>query len=122
MKTFLEFISESELPFLDEVFIVGEDGRNYERLDEGKWISGRFPSNIRLDQPTHGAGQPHGHVHGRKGEELVIVNLDGTGSHGTKGRLHDKDANALRSRGFSIRQDNVVEWMFPETRLKLLFG
>jgi hypothetical protein len=122
MKTFLEFINEPKLPFLDEVFIVGEDGRHYERLDEGKWISGRFPSNIRLDHPTHGAGQLHGHVHGRKGEELVIVNVDGTGSHGTKGKLHDLDAEALRSRGFSIRPDKIVEWIVLDVRAKLLLG
>jgi hypothetical protein len=122
MKTFREFINEAELPFLDEIFIVGGDGTTYERLDEGKWISGRFPSNIRLDHPTHGAGQLHGHIHGRKGEELVIVNVDGTGSHGTKGKLHDTDAKALRSRGFAIRPDNVVEWTFLGTRAELLLG
>ena len=39
------------------------------------------------------------------------MNIDGTGSHGTKGKLHKRDATALRARGFKIRDDNMVEWI-----------
>jgi hypothetical protein len=49
-------------------------------------------------------------VYGRKGKEIVVVNVDGTRSHGTKGRLHKKDAEALRGRGFNINKDGIVEW------------
>ena len=63
------------------------------------------------------------HVHGRKGNGLGVVNVDGTGSHGTKMRLHPKDANALRARGVNIRADNIIEWLVLSGRnAKLLLG
>jgi hypothetical protein len=99
--------------FLDEVFIT-VDGLAVEVLQEGrKWVSGRFPSNIGIDQPTHlaGAGQQHAHVLGRRGDELGVVNFDGSASHGSKFKLHDDDADELRRRGFKIRPDNLVEWV-----------
>ncbi|CAM2158195.1 conserved protein of unknown function (plasmid) [Pararobbsia alpina] len=97
---------------LEEVFLLPHN-QVLETLREGKWITGRFAGNIRLDQPTHlhGDGQPHAHVLGRKGNELGVVNLDGTASHGSKFKLHDKDAAALRARGFNVSPDNLVEWM-----------
>ena len=101
-------------------------GGTYQRLDEGKWIDGRFPRSIRLDQPTHtkGVGKLHGHVYGRKGNELVVVNVDGTGSHGSQGRLHPDDAEALKAQGFKIRADRIVEWwVLPNPEgLELLLG
>ncbi len=117
--------ADSELPIVRVVLTDQGDG-TFQRLDEGKWIDGRFPQNIRLDQPTHmqGAGQMHGHVYGRKGQELVIVNLDGTGSHGSKGKLHPDDAASLKARGFTIRDDFVVEcWLVANPNgLQLLLG
>lgn len=107
---------------LDEVFIVQGD-RDYELLREGKWVPGRFPTSLRIDQPTHGVGQPHAHVHGRKGDQLGVVNFDGTASHGTKMRLHPKDAAALRARGFNIPADNLVEWLLLQGQsAQLLLG
>jgi hypothetical protein len=107
----LELMEQLEGPTLDEV-ILTEDGSTFELLKEGNIIRrGRFGRNIRIDQPNHGVGQAHAHVIGRKGKETVVVNIDGTGSHGTKGRLHPKDADALRARGFNIRPDNIVEWL-----------
>jgi hypothetical protein len=97
-------------PVLHDV-LVSEDGSDFGLLREGKWIAGRFERNIRIDQPTHGVGQTHAHVLGRKGNELGIVNIDGTGSHGTRCRLSDGDAKALRARGFNIPDDNIVEWV-----------
>jgi hypothetical protein len=98
-------------PTIRIVLIDLRDG-TCRRLDEGKWINGRFPKGIRLDQPTHvqGVGQPHGHVYGRKEKELVVVNLNGTSSHGSKGKLHPDDADALKAQGFTIRPDRIVEW------------
>lgn len=112
MKTFKEFLSDKkaadELPVLDAVYIV----KDQVELCEGRnWISGRFDNNIGIDQPSHGVGQTHGHVYGRTGKQLVVVNYDGTASHGTKGRLHVDDAAALRARGFEIKDDNIVEWI-----------
>ena len=106
-RTFIEFLNP---PVLDEV-LVTEDGEIFHVLREGKWISGRFDRNIRIDQPTHGAGQTHAHVLGRKGEEVGVVNVDGTGSHGSRCKLHDEDADTLRAQGFNIRDDNIVEWV-----------
>jgi hypothetical protein len=116
---------ENRTPTIRVLLADHGDG-TYQRLDEGKWIDGRFPKGIRLDQPTHarGVGFVHGHVYGRKGQELVVVNFDGSGSHGSKGRLHPDDAEALRAHGFKIRNDRIVEWWLapnPEG-LQLILG
>ncbi len=102
---------------------LSDDG-GYDRLDEGKWVTGRFDRSIRVDQPTHlRGGDPHAHVYGRKGHEIVVVKLDGSASHGSKGTLHKDDADVLRANGFKIRADNIVEWWAVEsTALKILFG
>ena len=125
LKPFRQVLREMEewesLPVLDEVYIT-EDGINYQYLSEGrKWVDGRFKNNIGIDLPSSGAGQKHAHVYGRKGNEVVIVNVDGTGSHGTKGKLPEKDAQALELRGFAIRKDRVVEWTDVGT-VELLLG
>lgn len=115
---------EGGIPIIEDV-IVTHDGSTFRRLDEGKWVSGRFERNIRIDQPTHmaGDGQVHAHILGRKGDQLVVVNIDGTGSHGTKGILHPKDADALRGHHFDIRDDRIVEWwILPDAGLELLLG
>ncbi len=112
------------IPVIDRITIVDGD-MNFERIDEGRIISGRFPDNIRIDQPTHlqGNGQAHAHVYGRKGHELVAVNFDGSSSHGSKGRLHRADADALRGQGFKIRQDRIVEWwVVPGDGPQILLG
>src|SRR3569833_1230540 len=101
---FKEFVG---LEAIDEVFVVRTDGGTVEVLREGKWLKGRFDRNLRIDHPTHGAGQTHAHVLGRKGQQIGVVNLDGTGSHGTKMRLHPKDAEALRTQGFTIPNSNI---------------
>jgi hypothetical protein len=121
MKSFKQYVGDSKLPVLDLVMVAHTDGRV--ELYEGRnWIAGRFDKNIGIDQPTHGRGQQHAHVFGRKGGEIVVVNLDGTGSHGTKGRLHDDDAAALRARGFKVRDDNIIEWTVLSGGVQLLFG
>jgi hypothetical protein len=106
-------------PVLDQV-LVTEDGNAFELLREGKWVSGRFDGNIRLDHATHGAGQTHAHVMGRKGNEIGVVNVDGTASHGTRCKLSDEDADALRARGFKIRDDNIVEWVLIDGEQPML--
>ena len=106
----MRFKEFANLPVLDETFIT-KDGENVEFLKEGKWVSGRFENNIRIDQPTHGVGQTHAHVLCRKGNEIGVVNIDGSASHGTKCRLSNADADALRARGFQIKPGNIVEWV-----------
>jgi hypothetical protein len=115
---FKEFV---DLPVLKEVYIT-DDGESCKVLREGKWVSGRFNRNIRMDQPTHGVGQMHAHIYGRKGDEIGVVNFDGSASHGTKCRLSDADADALRASGFNIRSGNIVEWVLFEGQFALLFG
>ena len=114
---FKEFVS---LPLLDGV-MISLDQSSFERLDEGKSVRGRFDSNIRIDQPTHGAGQRHAHVYGRKGNEIGVVNFDGSASHGTKCRLSDDDAAAV-ARGFTIKAGNIVEWVVLGNQPQLLLG
>ena len=108
---------------LDEVAIAPDEA-NYEILREGKWVRGSFPTSIRIDQPTSGAGQTHAHVFGRRGNELGVVNLDGTASHGTKMVLSQQDAAALTARGFKVPDDRVVEWIVidMENLREMLFG
>lgn len=106
---------------LDEI-LKTPDGSTVERLEEGKWIRGRFDKNIRIDQPTYGAGQSHAHILGRKGNELGVVNLDGSASHGTKMTLSVKDADALIAAGFTIRADRIVEWIILGEWPEILFG
>lgn len=115
---FKEFVS---LPLLDGV-LISSDQLLFERLDEGKWVKGRFDSNIRIDQPAHGKGQIHAHVYGRKGNEIGVVNFDGSASHGTKCRLSDDDAAALCARGFTIKAGNIVEWVLLVHQPQLLLG
>jgi hypothetical protein len=118
--------------YLDEVAITF-DGVSLEVLTEGrKWVSGRFDKNIGIDQPTHLAGkslapgeklpQPHAHVYGLKGEEIGVVNWDGSSSHGSKMKLHPADADALRSRGCKIPPSNVVEWTMLGVQTRILLG
>jgi hypothetical protein len=111
----------ANLPVLDAVILVAEDGTV--ELREGRnWVSGRFDRNIGIDQPSHGVGQKHAHVYGRRGNEIVIVNLDGTASHGTKGRLHKDDATALQKRGFDVKAGQIIEWFTIENPPQLLLG
>jgi len=114
MITFKEFLKKYGITYdietIDEI-IISHDGTNAELFEGRKWISGRFERNIGIDQPNHGVGQTHAHVFGRKDNELGVVNFDGTSSHGTKMKLHQKDADALRARGFTIKSDGIVEWV-----------
>lgn len=109
------------LPFLDAVILVAKDG-TVELREGRKWVSGRFDRNIGIDQPAHGVGQTHAHVYGRKGNEIVAVNLNGTASHGTKGRLHKDDAEALQKRGFNVRPGQIIEWFTLDGPPQLLLS
>jgi hypothetical protein len=119
-------VLEADANPISDIVIVAEDGQSARLLKEGKWIDGRFERNIRIDQPTHFQGlqgQKHASVYGRNGrDELVVVNLDGTASHGKKGRLHPKDADSLTGQGFTIRPDLMVEWLVVDNAPHLLLG
>lgn len=115
---------EDDVPLIFDIVVPGKE-LGYRRLNEGKFVDGRFKHNIRIDQPTHiqRQGEPHAHVLGRKGNELVVVNYNGTASHGMKGRLHTSDAEALKALGFAIRDDRLVEWwIYPHAGLEVLNG
>lgn len=113
--------------YLDEVILADSPSspRSIQTLnEERKWIDGRFDRNIGIDQLSHlhGDGQTHAHVLGRRGNQLGVVNFDGSGSHGSKFKLHDKDANALRARGWKVRADNIVEWVKLDAMPNVIFG
>jgi hypothetical protein len=110
-----------KLPVLDQI-IVSTDGETAELLRERTWITGRFERNIGIDNATDAIGQKQAHVLGRKGDQLVFVNLDATGNQGTKGRLQDKDAAALRAKGFDIHPGNLVEWHVLPDAPELMAG
>src|ERR1700693_6000906 len=107
MMTFKQFLRRLNPPYLDEVFLT-EDGASGECLREGKWVSGRLQDNIRIDRATHLlSGEQHAHVYARKGKLLGVVNFDGSKSHGGDSfKLHEKDAEALRQRGFKVPGNN----------------
>src|ERR1700693_4411001 len=118
IKTAMEILEADQNP-ISQIVVVDKDGVSAKVLREGKWIDGRFSKYIRVDQPTHLQGlqgQQHASVYGRnRRQELVVVNLDGTGSHGTKERLSAEDAEALKAQGFKIRDDRMVEWIGLQT-------
>ena len=113
-----------EFPRLSVIadIIITTDSASLDQVHEGRWISGRFDRNIRIDPASYGAGQTHGRILGRNGAELGAVNIDGSSSHGTKMVLHGSDADALRQRGFDIRPGNIVEWFALSEQPLLLFG
>ena len=85
-------------------------------LYEGKWISGRYKNNIRIDRDTHlhsvdGDGR-HAHVYGRRDRDnaLVVVRADGSKSHNRGGILHKADAAALRAQGIDVPENGLVEY------------
>ena len=125
VKAALDILEADENP-LSQIVLVEEDGITAYSLQEGKWINGRYERNIRVDLPTHfqgSQGQKHASVYGRnRRNELVVVNLDGTASHGTKGRLSVDDAEALKAQGFKIRGDRMVEWAVVQNAPQLLMG
>lgn len=121
VRELLDIVEGAGLDTIDEVFISA-NGTDAQVFNEGMWVKGRFPQSIRIDQPTHGAGQTHAHVYGRKGDEIGVVNIDGTPSHGAKMRLSKDDADALRGRGFNIPLNRIVEWISLGQYGQLLLG
>lgn len=123
VMSFKEFIRRGlgldAVPELDEVYVT-EDGVNVVILREGKTYKGSFDKSLRVDNATHGAGKRHAHVYGRKGKEIVVVNVDGSASHCTRGRVPEKDAEKLRSLGFMIPPDRIVEWTVLQNAPTLL--
>ena len=122
MKSFIQFLrDQNKIPKLDEIALPSS-GETLQIISEGKLVDGRFNKNIRIDHATHGAGQTHAHIYGRKGHEWGVVNIDGSSSHGKKCKLHSDDATALRNNGFAIRGDNIVEWTSLEDDLYIIYG
>lgn len=80
-----------------------------------------YDRNIRIYRDTHFSDADdnarHAHIYGRhdRTKALVVVRQDGSSSHGKPGTLHARDADALRSQGIAVRDDNIVEWFELET-------
>ncbi len=91
----------------NEVFIGIND--QYARLDESHWVGIKGGKTVRID-PPHAGGQKHYHLFARNGSEIGVINVDGSGSHGTKMRLSKRDAEALRSIGVQVKLNRIVEW------------
>lgn len=97
---------------LNEIIVFNPTTDVVHIIDEGgKWIPTKTTNIIRIDQPLHSLGQTHAHVYGRKGNEIGVVNLDGSASHNSLMRLSKKDADTLRDHGFTIRPYRMVEWV-----------
>lgn len=110
-KVVREALESMQPPELQVDYLIASVGADLVRLDEVKTIVVPKGGHIRIEAPRHGGGgQVHGHIYGRSGNQLLVVNLDGTGSHGTKGVLSRPQAAILKANGFSIRPDRVVEW------------
>jgi len=108
---------------LDEVAVFDPPTGEAYRIDEGKWVKTKSSNTMRIDHATHGAGQTHAHIYARKGDQLGVVNLDGTSSHGTRMRVSKQDTEVLRQHGFAIPANRMVEWIVrPEWTSELLFG
>lgn len=126
MKSFRDFWDEitefDKDDELDDVFIVQKSDRETDcLLLEGIWLNAAWDQSIRIDQPTHGSGQTHAHIFGRKGNEIGVVNLDGTPSHGSKFRIPNKLVPTLQNRAFTIPADRFVEFVVVGNS-KLLLG
>ncbi len=124
MIRFKEFLVAERQPRFIEIFIpvANSDGAEFQMLQEGKIVSGRYKGNIRIDQPKHGVGQTHAHVYGRRGNEIGVINLDGSSSHGSKMKLHKKDILALKGHGFDVPADGIVEWIKADGNFLLVEG
>ncbi|MEO9168610.1 MAG: hypothetical protein ABI230_09420 [Aestuariivirga sp.] len=114
--------------FIEELDTVvhycSEDDQAHIIAENEKWISIKSTSAMRMDHPRHGGGgQTHVHIYGKKQSELGVVNLDGTGSHGTKMRLTKDQAEILIANGVKVRDDRIVEWnILQNLTLELLLG
>jgi hypothetical protein len=115
------FVDFHKLPALDQI-IVSTDGETVEVLRERTWVTGRFERNIGIDNAADCMGQRPAQVLGRKDDQIVVVNLTGTGGDGTQGRLYDKDAAALRAKGFEIHPGNLIVWHVLPDAPELLIG
>ncbi len=107
----LEILEQRRIDELDELWVVEVKAGVTHSIVEGKWVQTGKTLSIRIDNPTYGAGQVHAHIIGKKNDELGVVNLDGTGSHGTRMTLSRKAATTLTQHGFQIRPDRIVEWI-----------
>ncbi|HEY5362782.1 MAG TPA: hypothetical protein VIJ49_01120 [Aestuariivirga sp.] len=112
--------------FIEELDVVvcydKNDGQAHLIDENSKWISTKPTNTMRMDHPRHGGGgQTHVHIFGKKGKLLGVVNLDGTGSHGTKMRLTKDQAGILTAHGVTVRKDRIIEWIvLKDSTLELL--
>jgi len=87
------------------------NGHGLPALMEGLTTNISKGYSIRKDPPHGGQGQTHFHVI-RRDNELMAVNMDGTGHDGSSGyTLPGVVANWLQKNvdGINIRQDRVIE-------------
>lgn len=122
IKGFKEWLEDDQVPVLDAVVVVEQNGACL-LIEQRKTYDGRFERNLLVDNPTHGVGERHAHLLGRRGDEYGIVTVSGKGSHEYKGqrfKIHADDADALRDLGFDIPSDGIIEWVVLSDQPTLL--
>ncbi len=68
----------------------------------------------RLDKGNNAVGQQkHVHVYADKkhNHQLYAINIDGTPHDGSKYQLNKKHQDALRSLGFKVPENGILEWL-----------
>lgn len=68
----------------------------------------------RLDKPNNAQGQQkHIHVYSDKSHQhqLYAINIDGTPHDGSHYQLSTKHQDALRTLGFPVPKDGLLEWL-----------
>jgi hypothetical protein len=117
-----QIIREARAKRADVVVVSQPGGVRY--LEEGKWLNVNFEDEIRVDRNTHmRTGEKHAHIHDRKGNELYSLTHDGKPSHKSKPfKLDNKQANALRKIGFTIKPNNIVEAVLIGRNRMIIYG
>ena len=88
--------------YVDGDPLLGVDIHGLANSGKTEKIVGGRPTTVRVDNPHVDGQQRHAHVCA-KGCKEVIVNQDGSGSHGTDpGGLSDRVKQFLRGKGFSL--------------------
>ncbi len=121
-KQIMERLAKFAATAADDIIISDTSG--YQHLEEGKWIKGDFPDEIRIDRNTHmRSGEKHGHIYDRKGNQLYAITHNAKPSHGSKSfKLSKGQADAFRKEGFPIPKNRIIEAVLIYQGPFLIYG
>lgn len=112
MKTFKQVLAENKKVEAVSKLVELFEHETYKR------IPGTASSYRQDAANTNTKTQQHAHVYARPnggGKELYSVNLSGSGHDGSSGiEIPAPHADFLRSKGYSIKSDNILESLSPE--------